>query len=74
MLDAPVPVFPFLLACCHYFELAGQRTSLHRLYVDRYSGWLEIAKAKKKKRSLSHPIHYSEAMVCSVGCSPLHGD
>ena len=43
MLDAPVPEFPFELTCCDYFELAGHH---YIVYVDRYSGWMEIAKAK----------------------------
>ena len=41
MLDAPVPEFPFEMTCCDYFELAGHH---YLVYVDRYSGWSEIAK------------------------------
>ena len=41
MLDAPVPEFPFEVTCCDYFELAGHH---YLVYVDRYSGWTEIAK------------------------------
>ena len=41
ILDSPSSEFPFEVTCCDFFELAGHH---YLVYVDRYSGWSEIAK------------------------------
>ena len=45
MLDTPTPEFPFEATCCDFFELAGHH---YLVYVDRYSGWSEIAKVPSR--------------------------
>lgn len=43
MMDTPTPEFPFQMACCDYFELAGHH---YLVYADRYSGWLDLVKVQ----------------------------